>query len=166
MNLFKKLFGKTEPEPIQAPKPEVKQEEIKKPAQNQADWESISSGIFIIKGFNNEIDTQEIVDFNEHEEISEEAKKLTIDYINSLKGQIYYNHDKFYKLQESPYKCKDKAKTQVWLYNLIDYESVTVSIKKVGGVIKSFECRTKPELNTTDDEQLKMIAKELKIKTK
>jgi hypothetical protein len=82
--------------------------------------------------------------------------------LNSLHGQVFYSHKKFYKIQDSPYKCKDKAKTQVWIYNLIDYKLVTVSQKYNGKELIELSSQEMPELNTTDKDKLIIIGKELK----
>ena len=118
--------------------------------------------IFVVEGFNDSIEHTEIVDFDTHEEISDEAKKLTIDYLNSMKGQVFYSQKKFYKLQDSPYKCKDKEKTPVWLYNIIKYKRVTVYHRYNGKELIEFYSKEMPELNCNDKEKLIIIAKELK----
>ena len=123
--------------------------------------DSIAS-IIIIKGLKTDIEDSEIVDIEAHDEISDEAKELTKSYVKSLTGQVFYSHKKFFKLQDSPYKCKDKDKTKVWLYPLIDYDMQTVILKYNGKELVELVCKEIPEWNTTDREKLIIIAKEVK----
>ena len=58
----------------------VENPEKKIVTSNEAALESMGfSSIFLIKGLRDDVASSEIVDFIEHDEISEEAKKLTID---------------------------------------------------------------------------------------
>jgi hypothetical protein len=170
MGLFD-FFKKKESVIVNTPIKEVKSEQISETEYTKKvislnENQNISgmgfSSIYLVEGFNNNIEHSEIVDFDIHEEVSEEAKKLTIDYVNSLKGQVFYSHKKFYKLQESPYKCKDKDKTPVWLYNLIKYKLITVGCRYDGKVLIEFYCKEMPELNCLNKEKLITIAKEMK----
>lgn len=163
MGLFD-IFKKKESVNINIPIVESSKETTNKVVENEKTI--ITSDAFnsfiIIKGLRDDFQDYEMVDFVEHDEISDEAKELTKTYIKSIVGEVFYSHKKFYKLQESPFKCKDKNKTQVWLYNLIDYELLNVRLTYDGKELVKIRCDAKPELNTTDKEKLEVIAKDIK----
>ena len=170
MGLFD-FFKKKESVIVSIPIKEIKDESISKTEntekissfdENQIIKGMRFSSVILVEGFDNNIEHSEIVDFDAHDEISEEAIKLTIDYVNSLKDQVFYNHKKFYKIQDSPYKCKDKDKTHVWLYNLIKYKLITVGRKYDGKVLIELYCKEMPELNCKEKERLIIIEKEMK----
>lgn len=163
MGLFD-FFKKKEVESVNSPIKEILKSEPIKSTSNNLDFNftNVTGTVMVIEGYDDEVDSAEIVDFVEHDEISDEAKELTKEYLNSLKGNVFYSHKKFFKLQDSPYKCKNKAKTQVWLYNLIKYKSVIISCKYIGKELIELDCIEMPELNCMDKEKLIIIEKEMK----